>query len=147
MQVTAPDRRAHPGSIVVAGFFLCLATTSCATTGALKREPLDAGTSQTYSAPLNRVVSAAREAVAQAGFQIDDVVHPNDSTWMVIGKRGAGFFSYGELVRAVVQPATGGQTVVRVVTHRRLATDITAKGDYSHAILSSIAAIVLTSAP
>jgi hypothetical protein len=90
-------------------------------------------------------VSAAREAVSQAGFQIDDVVHPNDSTWMVIGKRGASFFSYGELVRAVVQPAAGGQTVVRIVTRRRLATDITAKGDYSHAILSSIAAIVLTS--
>jgi hypothetical protein len=35
--------------------------------------------------------------------------------------------------------------VVRVVTKRRLATDITAKGDYSHAILSSKAAIVLTS--
>lgn len=145
MQLSAPDRRAHPDSTVFVGFLLCLATASCATTGGLKSEPLDAGTSQTYSAPLNRVVSAAREAVSQAGFQIDDVVHPNDSTWVVIGKRGAGFFSYGQLVRAVVQPATGGQTVVRIVTQRRLATEITAKGDYSHAILSSIAAIVLTS--
>lgn len=122
--------------------------TACiATTGGLKNEPLDAGTSQTYGVPLNRVVAAAREAVREAGFQIDDVSHPADSTWVIIGKRGAGFFSYGELVRTVIQPAAGGQTAVRVLTKRRVATDITAKGDYSHAILSNIAAIVQTSEP
>ena len=124
---------------------LCASITGCiATTGGLKGEPLDAGTSQTYGVPLNRVVAATREAVMEAGFQIDDVSHPSDSTWVVIGKRGAGFFSYGELVRAVIQPAGKGQTAVRVLTKRRVATDITAKGDYSHAILSNVASIVQT---
>ena len=131
---------------VLGSALICAVPTACiATTAGLRNEALDAGTIESYSAPLNRVVIAAREAVAQAGFQIDDVSHPSDSTWVIIGKRGAGFFSYGELVRAVVQPTERGQIAVRVVTKRRVATDITANGDYSHAILSNIASIVLTS--
>lgn len=137
-------RRVAAASVILA--VVGISPAACvATTGGLKNEPLDAGTSGSFAAPLNRVVSATREAVVQAGFQIDDVSHPSDSTWVVIGKRGAGFYSYGELVRAVVQPTTGGRAVVRIITKRRLATDITAKGDYSHAVLSNIRSILETS--
>lgn len=131
--------------IVFALALVCVSITACATTGGIRNEPLDAGTSRSYAAPLNRVVTATREAVAQAGLQIDDVSHPSDSTWVVIGKRGIGIFSYGELVRAVVRPAGTGRTIVYVLTRRRVATDITAKGDYSHAVLSSVASILQTS--
>jgi len=41
-----------------------------------------------YSAPLNTVAPAARQAVLAAGLNEDAVSQPDSLTWMIIAKKG-----------------------------------------------------------
>ncbi len=110
----------------------------CATTNKMRTAPLSAGVPRIFTADYNRVLKVAQEAVVEAGLMIEDVNQVNDKAWMIIGKKGASGWSVGELVRVVVEEMNDAKTIVRVYTKRRLATNITAKGDYSQSILSNI---------
>jgi len=57
---------------------------------------------------------------------------------MIVAKKGMSAWSWGELVRVVVQELSNDRVAVRVLSKRRMATNVTAKGDYSEAIFSSI---------
>jgi hypothetical protein len=47
--------------------------------------------------------------------------------------------SYGELVRVTVQGMSESETEVKVYTKRRLATNVTARGDWADTVFSNIA--------
>ena len=91
-----------------------------------------------YAAPLAVVAPAARQAVLSAGLEVDTVSQLDSLTWMIIAKKGMSLFSYGELVRVVVQQTPEGPVAVRVFTKRRLATNITATGDWSGRIFEQL---------
>ena len=84
------------------------------------------------------VLRAARNAVAAAGLAIDSYQEVNDSTAMIVAKKGISAWSWGELIRVVVQKSADNRVGVRVLTRRRLATNLTAKGDYSDTIFSNL---------
>lgn len=111
---------------------------ACASTGGMRSQPLDAGETKVYAAPLNTVAPAARQAVLAAGLDVDTVSQQDSLTWMIIGKKGMSFFSYGEVVRVVVQQNPEGAVAVRVFTKRRLATNVTARGDWSKPIFDQL---------
>ena len=105
----------------------------------MRSEPLDQGVSRSYSASLKVAVDAARSAMIGAGIGIEEVKEVDANTWMILGKKGTSAWSWGELVRVVVQEQAADSTVaVRIITKRRLATNITAKGDWSDSILDQI---------
>jgi len=59
--------------------------------------------------------------------------------WSIVASKGMSAFSYGEFVRVMVAPASNPKSsIVHVLTRRRLATNVTAKGDYSEAIFAGI---------
>jgi len=111
---------------------------ACASTAGLRSEPLDAGETKFYAAPLAVVGPAARQAVLSAGLNVDTVSTLDSLTWMIIAKKGMSLFSYGELVRVVVAQTPDGAVAVRVFTKRRLATNVTAKGDWSGPIFQQL---------
>ena len=111
---------------------------ACASTAGLRSEPLDAGETKFYAAPLAVVGPAARQAVLSAGLNVDTVSTLDSLTWMIIAKKGMSLFSYGELVRVVVAQTPDGAVAVRVFTKRRLATNVTAKGDWSGPIFHQL---------
>jgi hypothetical protein len=115
---------------------------ACASTAGLRSAPLDAGETKFYAAPLAVVGPAARQAVLSAGLNVDTVSTPDSLTWMIIAKKGMSFFSYGELVRVVVAQTPDGAVAVRVFTKRRLATNVTAKGDWSGPIFQQLDSIL-----
>jgi hypothetical protein len=115
-----------------------IVTAACASAGGMRAEPIDAGEAKFYAAPLATVAPAARQAVLSAGLDVDTVTQPDSLTWMIIAKKGMSLFSYGELVRVVAQQTPEGPVVVRVFTKRRLATNITAKGDWSGRIFDEL---------
>lgn len=84
----------------------------------MRSQPLDAGETKVYDAPLNTVTPAARQTVLAAGLDVDAVSQPDSLTWMIIAKKGMSFFSYGEVVRVVVQQTPEGAVAVRVFTRR-----------------------------
>jgi hypothetical protein len=115
-----------------------IVTAACASTGGMIDERLDAGEAKVYAAPLTTVAPAARQAVLAAGLSVDTVSQLDSLTWMIIAKKGMSLFSYGELVRVVAQQTPEGAVVVRVFTKRRLATNLTARGDWSGRIFEQL---------
>lgn len=120
---------------------VCAAAVSmsgCATTGALKQEPLDQGVARVFAGSYDTILKAARDAVVASGLHIEAVDKIDDHTWSIVGKKDASAWSWGELVRVVVQQASPDSTAVRVVSKKRMATNVGARGDYSQAILNDI---------
>jgi hypothetical protein len=68
--------------------------------------------------------------VLAAGLDVDAVSQPDSLTWIIIAKKGLSLISYGELVRVVVHQTAEGPVAVRVITKRRVATNIVARGDW-----------------
>ena len=113
-------------------------TIACATAAGMRGAPLQEGIAHTFTGEYDQVLTAAREALLEAGLTVEEVNKVNDTTWMIIGNRGTSAWSWGELVRLVVEQTDASQTTVRVLTERRLATNVTAKGDYSTSIFSNM---------
>ena len=105
----------------------------------MRSEPLEAGTVREFSGEYARILRAVRDAVVSSGLAIDTFNEINETSAVIVAKKGASAFSWGELVRVVVQQSASDRTSVRVVTKRRLATNVTAKGDYADTIFSNIA--------
>ena len=123
----------------VVGAFGLVILAGCASTASMKQAPLDQGTQREYSGSYTTVLRAARDAVSNSGLAIDSFDEVNDSTAVIVAKKGSSAWSWGELVRVVVQKSTGDRVVVRVTSRRKLATNVTARGDYAETLFSNIA--------
>jgi len=110
----------------------------CASTGGLRVEPLDVGVVREFNRDYTTVLQATRGAITSVGLVIDSDENVNDSTAMIVAKKGISVWSWGEFVRVVVQRSADDRTTVRVVSRRRMATNLTAKGDYSVTLFSNI---------
>jgi hypothetical protein len=84
--------------------------------------------------------------MTEAGLVIEDVSQPEEGSWLIMSKSKAGIGSYGEIVRVIVFGEDPGHSTVRVYTKRRIAFNITAKGDYSKQILANIGFKLTTTA-
>ena len=111
---------------------------ACASTSTMREAPLSEGEERTFDADFEAVIGAAREAVADAGLGIEDAYEVDDDTFVIIGRARSSAFSYGGYARAVIERVAEGRTVVRVFTKRKVATNVTAKGDYSGPIFSTL---------
>ena len=115
-----------------------IACVGCASTSSIQNAPLHAGTGRTFDSDFDTVLAAARQATTEAGLAIEKTERVDEKNWIIIGKKGTSAFSWGELVRVAVTDDGPEKTTVRVYTKRKLATNVLAKGDYAHSILSNI---------
>lgn len=115
---------------------LCLL--GCATTGGMRSASLDKGVPRTYAANFDQVLEVAKKACYASGLHIEETNNVDDRTCIIIAKKGATMWSRGEVVRVVVEKTGDSETTVRVWSKRKLATNITAKGDYSEDIFRNI---------
>lgn len=123
-------------SVLIAA--LLVAPAACASTTSVQNAPLHAGTSRTFDADYDRTLTAAREAMLEAGLTMESANEVDDDTWIIVSKSGTSAFSWGERVRVAVVREAPAKTRVSVFTQRKLATNITAKGDYANSILSNV---------
>ncbi|UCG89142.1 MAG: hypothetical protein JSW71_11630 [Gemmatimonadota bacterium] len=113
---------------------------SCATVGGLRSEPLDQGVARRFPVPFDSVMDVVREAVVAAGLGLKESQCYSDSLCVVIGTKGltvGASGNMGTMARVVVE-GSGEATVVRVLSRRRIGTQVAAKEDYSPEILSQI---------
>jgi hypothetical protein len=109
---------------------------ACATTLDIRSEPLTRGVSRSFSAGYDRVVKAAHESVVESGLKIVDESVDVENTSTIVATKPVSMFSYGEVVRMVIVRDSAEQTIVRVLTRRRVTTNVTARGDWSPPIFS-----------
>ena len=117
---------------------LLMVSTACATTGGLKQEPLDQGVTRTFGGNYDTILKAARDATVASGLHLESVDKVDDRTWTLVGKKDASAWSWGELVRVVVQQTAPDSTTVRIISKKRMATNVGARGDYSQAIFADM---------
>jgi hypothetical protein len=103
----------------------------CGTVSGMRSAPLTDGVRRSYDADYPEVTRAAQQAVTAIGLSVEEVTEVDPNTWRVIGIAGPSAFSWGELVRVSVHRRQATPVDVWVLTRRRLATNVTAKDDYS----------------
>ena len=114
--------------------------TGCATKVSMLGMPLDEGDEQTFSFNYETVSKATYEAVVLSGLSIEDRSEPTNGRMIILAKKSSSAWSWGEFVRIVVQETEKEkETLVRVLTKRRLAINVTAKGNWSDTLFSHIA--------
>jgi hypothetical protein len=118
--------------------FGLMVLSACATSGGLKQEPLDQGVSRTFIGNYDTILKAARDATIAAGLHLESVDKVDEHTWTLLGKKDASVWSAGELVRVVVQQTGPDSTAVRIISKKRMATNVAARGDYSQAIFNDM---------
>ena len=84
----APSR----GLVGLASFLV-----ACASAGGMRAEPLDVGVLREFNGDYTTVLRATRNAVASAGLAVDSYEEVNDSTAMIVAKKGNSAWSWGEL--------------------------------------------------
>ncbi len=122
---------------------LASSLSACASVGGMRSAPLDEGVVRYFDADLRPAVLAVRNACLGSQLEIEEVNRINDDSWMIIAKRSSGEWTWGELVRIVVERTPTAQNdarvVVRILTKRRAALNVTAKGDWSEELFTQIA--------
>lgn len=112
------------------------ATTACASMGGLRTAPLEAGDVTVYPDSLATVVAAAHQATLAAQLEVHDVTQTDSTTWMILASNGGSFVAgYGALVRVVIHQMSPGSVAVRIVTKKKLATDLSTRTDWVYDIL------------
>lgn len=103
----------------------------------LRAAPPGHGKVREFEGPHDMVVSAARDAIEAAGLTVKETTGDNIRT-VFFAERGITAMSWGEFVRVIAERTDMGTTLVRVLTLRRVAVNLTAKGDFSKAIFAGI---------
>jgi len=124
-----------------------VALTGCRTVSGMRDAPVNEGVLRSYNADYPDVTRAAYEAVRSIGLTVEEVAQLDAATWRVIATAGASAFSWGELVRVSVQQQQARPVAVWVLTRRRLATNITAKDDYSPEVFGRMDSALLSRRP
>ncbi len=124
---------------VVGLLILATMISGCATMAGMRTEPLDMGVAKVYEADLENAVRATINALLGSALEIDDVEEVDASTWMFLAKRKSGGFTWGELVRVVVQQTDTDEVTIWIVSRRRNAVNVTARSDWSDAVFAQIA--------
>lgn len=115
-----------------------LAAAACATVGGLKDEPLTEGVYRPYDASFDEVVKAVPVAIDTVGLTFVEEYSVNDSTTVFLAEKGTSSWSYGAVVRIVVERVDQQKTIVRVISKRRMATGVASKGDYSQDVFAAL---------
>lgn len=121
---------------------LAMFVVACGTTGALRQEPLDHGAQRLFRYKVGWVSDAAKAALEKAGFDVKESAEVRDGVWTIMAVKGVSLMSYGELVRVTLFTEDSDKTVARLITKKRLATNVAAKGDWSAAIYEDMESIL-----
>ena len=111
----------------------------CATMAGMRTEPFDMGLAKVYETDLRAAVRSTRNALLGSALEIDDVEEIGASTWMFLAKRKSGKWTYGELVRVIVEETGENEVTIRIISKRRSAINITARSDWSDAVFAQLA--------
>lgn len=120
---------------------IILLFSGCATVSNMRTTDLNQGKSQTFQANVNDVVKAVEQIISKTKrLRLVSSEQVDPRSWVIIAEESMSLMSYGTLVRVSIAQMSINETTVNVLTKRRLATNITAKGDYSSEILGYIPA-------
>lgn len=126
--------------VILIGFLVApLYTSGQSSLEKVKNAPLHAGASREFSGDFETLVKCAKTAMTDASLEMESVERIDDKNYMLLGKKRASGFTWGEMVRVVVTKQSGNdETIVHVYTKKKVGANVTAKANYSYTIFSGI---------
>lgn len=118
--------------------FCALALTGQQSMNKVKNAPLHAGDARTFEQPLKTMIKYARSACTDAGLVMESSERIDEDTYMIMSKAKTSAFSWGEIVRVVLEKKDSSKTVMRVYTRKRIGINVAAKGSYTNTLFSSV---------
>lgn len=118
--------------------FSCGGLTACATVSSVSDETTDESVSFSVPHECQSVRQALDLALDELKFKIESVDDSGACSRKIVAKKSMSAFSWGELVRVDLREGDSDNTILEVVTKRRVAVNITAKGDWSEEIHDAV---------
>ena len=112
--------------------------TGCMSTATIQNLPLSQGKERTFVAGFDSLVTAARQAMEDDGLQKAAELPIGDSLVIITGETRFSLIGPGSSVVRVVLERKQPAHVVRVLTHRQDALNVTAESDYSASLFHRI---------
>jgi FAD/FMN-containing dehydrogenase len=106
-----------------------LIAAGCQTRNKVRQAPSDAGVAATYAAPLGRVHTASRDAIAEMGFTVREDEGTDATGWRILASQGLSSGTLGRITRVVLEQQSATATVVRVLVESKLDTQEAAAAD------------------
>ena len=104
----------------------------------VKNAPLHAGDARTFDQSMKTLIKYTRKACTDAGLVLESAERIDDDTYMILAKAKTSAFSWGEIVRVVLEEKEDLKTVIRIYTRKRVAINVTAKASYTNTIFTNI---------
>ena len=124
--------------LVLTVLVVSAAASACSTVSGVQGAASGAGLHARYTAPLPEVEQAVVRALAANQLGVQAVTLEGDTAWVAVASRGMTFWSYGEIVRIRAAILDSATTDVWIYTQRRLATNVSAKGDWAEILRADI---------
>ncbi len=96
------------------------------------------GDARTFEQPFKTMIKYSRSACSDAGLVMESSERIDEDTYMILYKAKTSAFSWGEIVRVVLEKNDDMKTVMRVYTRKRIGINVAAKGSYTNTLFSSI---------
>lgn len=115
-----------------------LCATGCMTTATIQHLPLTQGKARTFAADFDSLLAAGKQAMEKEGLRRAAELPISDSLIIVTGETRFSIFGSGTSIVRLVFERKHPRHVVRVLTHRQDALNITAESDYSASLFHRI---------
>jgi len=89
------------------------------------------GIERRFTVSHEQALKASQQVLTQMGLKVRDTYRIDDSASAIIAYQEMNAVSCGVLVRVVVQSLSESETAVRIITRRKIATNIFAENDFS----------------
>lgn len=117
---------------------LALTQTGCATTSSVANASGKSAVPFDLPEPCLVVREVLEPALIELKFKIESIEDSNSCNRTVVATKTVSAFSWGEIVRVSLRETDSRSSKLEITTERRLATNITAKGDWSAEIHDAV---------
>ena len=104
----------------------------------LRASSINQGTHQTFSAPYQRIIKYAREAVTAAGFDIESSERVDDNVYMILGRKTVAGDPYGEVIRVLAIRKDATTSEMRLLVRQQVAASTTREHDCCEEVYTDI---------
>ena len=116
---------------IVLVLMLCCCFVSCSTSQSIRGASLSNGIERTFNREMTVVLPSLRQALKEEQMTITFDSTFDEKTHIIISETPVSGFSWGEVIRVVAIKRGDDKTALRVLTERKMATNVFANGDYS----------------
>ena len=110
----------------------------CSSVTTISESPREAGVSKIFKINKANANLEVKKAFESNKIKLKTEKELDEKNSEIVGQTPVTAFSYGEIIRVILEKTSEEETLVRILTKRVLATNVFAKSDWSPEIFSAL---------